>query len=127
MIRHFLIACAFAASLARPALADDGDAFQFFQEEAEVVTASRRPQLLEDIPMAVDVVTAEEIRASGATTIADLLRYRVGMDVLDGRSVDGQRSIVAIRGFPQEWVHNIQVLIDGRSVYDPISGSNYWE
>ncbi|MFA6030246.1 MAG: TonB-dependent receptor [Elusimicrobiota bacterium] len=99
----------------------------FFSEEAKVVTASRREQPLQTVPMAADVITSEEIEASGATSLWDLMRFRAGMDVLNGRSVDAQRGIVAIRGFPQEYVHNIQVLLDGRSVYEPIDGGAYWE
>ena len=105
----------------------DNDAFQFFQEEAQVVTAARRPQSIRDVPEAVDVITSDDIRASGATTIADLLRFRVGMDVLDARATDGTRNIVSVRGFPQEYVHNLQVLLDGRSVYEPISTGVFWD
>jgi len=107
--------------------ATDDDAFQFFQEEAKVVTASRREQSIKDIPAAVDVITAEDIRVSGATTLWDLLRFRVGMDVLDARANDGTRGSVAVRGFPQEYVHNLQVLLDGRSIYEPISTGVFWD
>ena len=46
-----------------PSWAAQPDAFEFFQEEARVVTASRRPQAIREIPMAVDVITSEDIRA----------------------------------------------------------------
>lgn len=107
--------------------AESVDAFEFFQEEAKVVTASRREQPVSEAPVAVDVITAEDIKASGATHLWDLLRFRVGMDVLDGRSVDGSRAVVAIRGFPQEHVRNLQVLLDGRSVYSALTGGAYWD
>src|SRR5690349_11614048 len=36
------------------ALAESNEAFQFFQEEARIVTASRREQSIRDVPVAVD-------------------------------------------------------------------------
>ena len=111
-----------------PAFADAGDPFQFFQEEAKVTTASRREQPISEVPMAVDVITPEEIKASGATNIWDLLRFRVGMDVLDARSsIDPNRAAVSVRGFPQEYAANVLVLVDGRSAYNARSDTTYFE
>ncbi|MFY9268906.1 MAG: TonB-dependent receptor [Candidatus Manganitrophaceae bacterium] len=100
---------------------------EFFQEEAQSVTASRRLQPVREAPVAVEVITEEEIRASGATTLWDLMRFRVGMDVVDGRSGDGNRAIVSVRGFPEEYVKGLQVLVDGRNVYNAVTGGVYWE
>src|SRR5690349_2147283 len=126
--RHrFLLAIILIMSQVSLAMGESTDAFEFFQEEAKVVTASRREQSIKDVPVAVDVITAEEIHASGATNIWDLMRFRVGIDALDMRSVDGRRGIVSVRGIPQEFVHNLQVLLDGRSVYEPISGGVHWD
>lgn len=96
--------------------------FEFMQ----ISTASRREQLLTESPVAIDVITKEEITTSGATEIWDLLRFRVGMDVLDARAGDGNRGIVSVRGFPREYVNNLQVLVDGRSVFSGYSGGVYW-
>lgn len=82
---------------------------------------------MREAPVAVEVITDEEIRTSGATNLWDLLRFHVGMDVLDGRPVDGNRAIVSVRGFPEEFVDRLQVLVDGRSVYNVYSGGVYWE
>src|SRR5689334_4552464 len=76
------------------------EALQFFTEEAQVITASHRAQSVSEVPVAVDVITAEDIRASGAVNIWDLLRFRAGMDVLEARSVDGNRAAVSMRGLP---------------------------
>jgi iron complex outermembrane receptor protein len=99
----------------------------FFNQEAETVTASRRLQPVREAPVAVEVITEEEIRASGATNLWDLMRFRAGLDVIDGRSGDGNRAIVSVRGFPEEYVKSLQVLVDGRSVYNAVSGGVYWE
>lgn len=91
-----------------------------------VTTASRRTQQLRESPVTIDVITAQEIRAAGAVEIWDLMRFRVGMDVLDARAGDGNRGIVSVRGFPREYVNNLQVLVDGRSVFSGYGGGVYW-
>lgn len=98
----------------------------FFSQEAETVTASRRLQPVREAPVAVEVITEEEIRASGAENIWDLMRFRVGMDVMDARAGDGNRGIVSVRGFPREYVNNLLVLIDGRSAFSIYAGGTYW-
>ena len=113
------------ALAAVPARAQD-DAFDFFREEAMVSVASRRPEAAWRAPVAVDVVTAEEIKAYGYSSLPDLLRFRAGMDVICARSADGNRAIVSARGFSRDFVAEMQVLIDGRSVYSPFLGGVYW-
>jgi len=115
----------FLAIAAAPAFAED-DAFDFFREEAKIYTASRRPEPAWRAPVAVDIITAEEIKAYGYSNIADILRFRAGMDVNDGRSSDGNRAVVSARGFSRDFVAEMQVLIDGRSAYSPFLGGVYW-
>lgn len=104
------------------------DGFEFFQEEAKVTTASRREQSISESPVAIDVITKEEIRASGVVNIWDLLRYRVGMDVMDGRNgIPSVRAIVSVRGFPQAFAANLLVMVDGRSVYSPLNDGTPWD
>jgi iron complex outermembrane receptor protein len=109
--------------------ADPSDpVFRFFEEEASATTALRRSAPTDRSPLAVDVITAEEIKASGAQNVWDLLRFRVGMDVVEGRSSAGSdRAVVSIRGMPRDQVTELQVLIDGRSVYSPLVGGVLWE
>jgi len=107
--------------------AEASDTLAFFQEEAKVVTASRREQPISDSPVAIDVITARDIEASGAVNLWDLLRFRMGMDVIDSRSLEGNRAIVSVRGFPQEFSRNVLVLIDGRRAYSDINGGVFWQ
>ena len=108
------------------ALAADNP-FAIFEEEARVVTASRRSESISEAPVAIDVITAEEIRASGAVHLWDLLRYRVGMNVIDGRTSGDNRAIVAIRGFAERFTRNVLVLVDGRKVISPLDGGTDWD
>lgn len=102
------------------------EAFRFFEEEAKVLTASKQLEPITKSPVAVDVITREEIENSGASNIWDLLRFRVGMDVLDGRSADGNRAVVSVRGLPRSYADDLLVLVDGRSVYNAIASGVYW-
>lgn len=112
------------ALTALPASAED--AFEFYREEAAVAIASRRLEPAWRAPAAVDVVTAEDIAAYGFQNIWDALRFRAGMDVLEGHSANGNRAIVSARGFSRDFVSEMQVLVDGRSVYSPFLGGVYW-
>lgn len=47
----------------------------------EVTTASTRPQKLTETPTAVFVITQEDIRRSGATSIPEALRMALGVQV----------------------------------------------
>ncbi|MDE2511952.1 MAG: TonB-dependent receptor [Elusimicrobia bacterium] len=130
MSRRLAAACALAALLTAPVRAQEaGDAvFRFFQEEAGATTALRHPAATDKSPLAVDVITASEIKASGAVNLWDLLRFRVGMDVIEGRASAGaDRAVVSVRGMPRDSVAELQVLIDGRSVYSPVSNGVFWE
>jgi len=115
------------AVLAIPVRAEETEAFAFFEEEAQVVTASRRAQPLQESPVTIDVITAQEIEDSQALGLWDLLRFRVGMDVLEGRSLDGTRAVVSVRGFPGSFVSSLQVLVDGRSVYSAFQSGVFWQ
>src|SRR5579864_2295344 len=126
--RIVLLAACAMAEWQIPAWAADADPFEFFQEEAKVVTAARREQPVDEVPAAVDVITAEEIKASGAVNLWDLLRYRPGMNVIDGHTTtSANRGIVSIRGFAEEYTRNVLVLVDGRKVYSAESGGAYWD
>jgi outer membrane receptor for ferrienterochelin and colicins len=114
----FVVACLLAS---RPgAVFAAEDAFQFFREESRVVTASRRPQPAREAPMSIEVITAEDIRASGAVNIWDLLRFRAGINVQDNTNPQSDGlAVVSIRGFSRIINKDLQVMIDGRSYYSP--------
>jgi len=48
------------------------------------------------------------------------------MDVIDGRSNDGNRALVSVRGKPSEFVSELLILVDGHSVVDPFMSGVYW-
>jgi len=124
--RLLIIGCLLFADVPGAPAASD-ETLQFFEEEAQVITASRRKQSAREAPMSVEVITADEIRASGALNLWDLMRFRAGMDVLENRTVEGNRAVVTVRGIPVDFITNLLVLVDGRSVYNQNTGGVLWE
>lgn len=125
----------FAAALAFLALAAPeglraaeagADAFDFFLQEAQVVSASRHAQKKSDSPVAIDIITKDDIAASGAQSIVDVLRFRVGVDVAAATSIEGNSAMVSVRGLPSEFQQNMQVLVDGRSVVSAVNSGVFW-
>lgn len=73
---------------------------------------------------AVFVITNEMIRRSGATCIPEALRLAPGLDVAQFNS---NTWAISSRGFDGVNAKKLLVLIDGRSVYSPISSGVYWD
>jgi len=90
----------------------------------EVTSASRRQQKLSRTPAAVYVITQEEIRRSGLTTVAELLRLAPGLHVA---RIDSSGWAVTARGFNGRFAGKMLVLVDGRSVYTPLFSGVFWE
>jgi iron complex outermembrane receptor protein len=85
----------------------------------EITSSARRPQSLGRASRAVYVITAEDIRQAGPVRIDDLLRQVPGMDVFQTK---GLVYDMGSRGFAQWNNVRMQVLLDGRPLYDPYLG-----
>jgi iron complex outermembrane receptor protein len=93
----------------------------------EVVTYSKTPQKWFDTPAAVYVITQEDIRRSGVTSIPEALRLAPGVEVA---RLNSNQWVVGIRGFTSltgRLSASLLVLIDGRSVYSPLFAGVFWE
>lgn len=90
----------------------------------EVTTASKEPEEVWRTPAAVFVLTQEDIRQSGATSIPEVLRLVPGVEVAQ---VDSDHWSIGIRGFGAVLASKLLVLIDGRSVYTPLFAGVYWQ
>src|SRR5688500_4356937 len=49
--------------------------------QVDITTVSRRAERIIDAPAAVSVITAEDVRRSGVSTLPDLIRLAAGMTV----------------------------------------------
>jgi len=90
----------------------------------KVTTVSRAPQRLSQVASAIFVITQDDIRRSGATSIPDALRMAPGVQV---ERVGTDKWAISIRGFNGLFANKLQVLMDGRSVYSPIFSAVIWE
>ncbi|MFT4621789.1 MAG: outer membrane receptor for ferrienterochelin and colicin [Myxococcota bacterium] len=87
-----------------------------------VVTASRVGQDPLDSPSTLSVITADDIRLSGAVELADVLRRVVGVDLMQ---LSAGYADVAIRGFNRKMNNKVLILIDGRSTYMDFIGVTF--
>src|SRR3954471_11635762 len=90
----------------------------------EVTTLSREPEKAAQVPSAIYVITGDDIRRSGATTIAEALRLAPGVEVA---RIDSDKWSIGIRGFGSRLSRSVLVLIDGRTVYTTLLAGTYWE
>ncbi len=101
--------------------ADDADLLKM--EVPVVVTAARREQPIALVPYAISVITAEDIRRSGARSIPDALRLVPGVDVAD---LGYGNAAVSPRGFHGFLARQVLVLVDGRQIFDSFFGGTVW-
>ena len=123
-LRSFLTVTLLLTTRALPIWAQQGDIFDFFEEEAQVVSASLRPQPICRAPATVYVVTGEDIQAFGAQTLWDALRGVPGVDVMNTRTFQGE---VSIRGLNKSVNNRTLVLLDGKTVLNGFFENVTWE
>ncbi|MCA9477403.1 MAG: TonB-dependent receptor, partial [Nitrospira sp.] len=90
----------------------------------EVTSVSKKKQKLNDSAAAIFVITQEDIRRSGVTSIPEALRMVPGIQVARGSK--NQWNISA-RGFNERFSNKLLVLIDGRTIYNSLFAGVTWE
>jgi iron complex outermembrane recepter protein len=90
----------------------------------QITSVDKDPQSVLKTPAAVYVITQDDIRRSGATSLPEALRLAPGVEVA---RIDADHWSVAIRGFAGQFSKYLLVLIDGRSVYTPLFSGVYWD
>lgn len=102
---------------------DSAGTDDFFDESPLILTASRMSKPMLESPVSVSVIDRQMIEASGVRDLADLFRLVPGF-VVGYHS--GHAPAVTYHGLGQEFGRQIQVLIDGRSVFIPSFGGVPW-
>ena len=92
--------------------------------QIEVTTPSKAPVAAFRTPDAIYVITSEDIRRSGATSIPEVLRLAPGVEVA---RIDANNWAIGIRGFGSSLTRSVLVLIDGRTVYTPLFAGTNWD
>ena len=89
-----------------------------------VTTVSREPEPWFTSPSAIQVLTGEEIRGSGASSIPEALRLAPNLQVAQ---VNSSQWAISARGFNNTLANKLLVMIDGRSVYTPLFAGVFWD
>src|SRR5437016_5164385 len=92
--------------------------------DLEVTSVSRRPEKLSETASAIQVITQEDIRRSGATSLPEALRLASNLQVAQ---VDSRQWAISARGFNNTLANKLLVMIDGRAVYTPLYAGVFWE
>ncbi|MBK6764812.1 MAG: TonB-dependent receptor [bacterium] len=90
----------------------------------EVSSVSKKLEPMSDAAAAVYVITSEDIRRTGYTTIPDVLRLVPGVEVAQ---VDLNTWAISARGFNSQMSSKLLVMVDGRSVYSPLFSGVFWD
>jgi iron complex outermembrane receptor protein len=90
----------------------------------EITSVSRRAERLQDAASSVFVITAENIRRSGVTTLPEALRLAPNLQVA---RVNASQYAISARGFNNAIGNKLLVLIDGRTVYTPLFSGVFWD
>lgn len=89
-----------------------------------VTSVSKHPEKLTEVASAIQVITAEDIRRSGATTLPEVLRLAQNLQVA---KVNASQWAISARGFNNVLASKLLVMIDGRAVYTPLYAGVFWD
>jgi len=90
----------------------------------EITSVSKKAQKVSEAAAAIFVITSEDIRRSGVTSIPEALRMVPGLQVA---RIDASKWAITSRGFNDRFANKLLVLIDGRSVYTPLYSGVFWD
>jgi len=90
----------------------------------EISSVSKKKESLSDAAAAVFVITQEDIRRSGYTSVPEVLRLAPNLQVA---RVDSSQYAITARGFNSTTANKLLVLIDGRTVYTPLFSGVFWD
>jgi iron complex outermembrane receptor protein len=90
----------------------------------QVTSVARHPEKLIEAASAIQVITHEDIRRSGATNIPEALRLADNLQVAQKNSHDWA---ISARGFNTDLANKLLVMVDGRTVYTPLYSGVFWD
>ncbi|MDB5865509.1 MAG: TonB-dependent receptor [Betaproteobacteria bacterium] len=122
-----LMSCLDGAHAASTTRASDADLATMSLEElmnVEVTSVSKRPERLSAAAASIFVISGEDIRRSGATTLPEVLRLAPNLQVAQGHA---SGYAINARGLNNTAANKLLVLIDGRSVYTSLFSGVFWD
>jgi iron complex outermembrane receptor protein len=92
--------------------------------DVEVTSVSLHPEKLSEAASAIQVITGDDIRRSGATSLPEALRLATNLDVAQ---IDSRQWAISARGFNNTTSNKLLVLMDGRTIYTPLYAGVFWD
>src|SRR5688572_13110736 len=92
--------------------------------DLEVTSVSKRSEKLNETSSAIQVISQEDIRRSGATSLPEALRLAPNLQVAQ---VNASQWAISARGFNNVLANKLLVLIDSRVVYTPLFAGVFWD
>ena len=97
----------------------------FFGDSPMILTVSRMHKPLAESPASVTVIDRQMIKDSGAREVSEIFRMVPGFFV-GHNTYNGNKPVVAYQGLGTQFYQQLQILIDGRSVFIPLFGGVPW-
>ncbi|WP_374583884.1 TonB-dependent receptor plug domain-containing protein [Pseudoduganella sp.] len=122
-----LLAALSIAPGARAAALADGDIADLTLEqlnEIVVTSVSRQEERLNNAAASIFIISATDIRRSGARSLPEALRLAPNLEVA---RVDARNYAISARGFNSPFANKLLMLVDGRSVYSPFFSAVFWD
>ena len=113
-----------AAAQGQPDTADVADLDIEQLGQIRITSASRRPEPASRAAAALFVITREDIRRSGASSLPEALRLAPGLQVARVTARDWS---ITSRGFAEQSPNKLLVLVDGRAIYSPLFAGVFWD
>jgi iron complex outermembrane receptor protein len=130
MRRRVGVACllALASSAAAAQQRSQGDSLADLDLEqlarVKITSVSRGPENVGQAMAAVFVISQDDIRRAGATSLPEALRLAPGLQV---ERLGAQNWSITSRGFADFTTNKLLVLVDGRAIYSPLFAGVFWD
>lgn len=93
----------------------------------QITSVSKKPERLADAAASVFVITADDIRRSGAASLPDALRLAPNLNVALQSGYTHAITARGMTGVGNSQPNKLLVLIDGRSAYSPLFSGVFWD
>lgn len=121
------IGCAFAfPAIAQQSAAEFADLSLEQLSNIDVTSVSKKSERLIDAAASIFVISHDDIRRSGATSLGEALRLAPNLQVAQ---TGADTFAISARGFNNSnaLANKLLVLIDGRTVYSPVYSGVFWD
>lgn len=93
----------------------------------QITSVSKKPEPLGSAAASVFVITADDIRRSGANSVPEALRLAPNLQVAQSATSAYAITARGLNGSNNSAPNKLLVLIDGRSVYSPFFSGVFWD